>query len=62
MCADRSWAGSAVTDASLHIGEYESFKSAAVDPYVAMRGAYIQYRNKQIRGEDQPTDPDSDRL
>ena len=33
---------------SFRIGEYEVFKSAAVDPYVAMREAYIQYRNKQI--------------
>jgi phospholipid-binding lipoprotein MlaA len=44
---------------SFHIGEYESFKAASVDPYVAMRGAYIQYRKKQIRGEDQPIDPNS---
>jgi phospholipid-binding lipoprotein MlaA len=50
---------SAVNDGSLHIGEYEAFKSAAVDPYVAMRGAYVQYRKKQIRGEDHPTDPNS---
>jgi phospholipid-binding lipoprotein MlaA len=49
----------AVNDGSFHIGEYESFKAAAVDPYVAMRGAYIQYRKKQIRGEDQPIDPNS---
>jgi len=34
---------------SFHTGEYETFKSAAVDPYVAMRQAYIQYRNKQIQ-------------
>jgi phospholipid-binding lipoprotein MlaA len=34
---------------SFHIGEYETFKSAALDPYVAMREAYIQYRNKQIK-------------
>jgi len=34
---------------SFRIGEYEVFKSAAVDPYVAMREAYIQYRNKQIQ-------------
>lgn len=34
---------------SFHIGEYEVFKSAAIDPYVAMRRAYIQYRNKQIQ-------------
>jgi phospholipid-binding lipoprotein MlaA len=36
-------------DGSFHIGEYESFKSASVEPYVAMRGAYIQYRSKQIK-------------
>jgi phospholipid-binding lipoprotein MlaA len=39
----------ATNDGSFHIGEYEAFKSAAVDPYVAMRGAYIQYRSKQIK-------------
>ena len=49
----------AANDGSFHIGEYEAFKSASVDPYVAMRGAYIQYRKKQIRGEDQPIDPNS---
>ncbi|MHC4644841.1 MAG: MlaA family lipoprotein [Planctomycetota bacterium] len=36
-------------ESSFHIGEYESFKDAAVDPYVAMRNAYIQYRNKKIK-------------
>ena len=34
---------------SFHIGEYEAFKSAALDPYVAMRQAYIQNRKKQIQ-------------
>ncbi|MHC4412148.1 MAG: MlaA family lipoprotein [Planctomycetota bacterium] len=34
---------------SFRIGEYEAFKAAAIDPYVAMRRAYIQYRNRQIR-------------
>ena len=34
---------------SLHIGEYEAFKSAALEPYVAMREAYIQHRDKQIQ-------------
>ncbi len=34
---------------SFHIGEYESFKSAAVNPYIAMRDAYIQYRNNKIK-------------
>jgi len=36
-------------ESSFHIGEYEAFKSASLDPYVAMRQAYIQYRNKKIR-------------
>ena len=34
---------------SFHIGEYESFKTAALDPYIAMREAYIQYRQKQVQ-------------
>lgn len=38
----------ATNDGSFHIGEYESFKAASVDPYVAMRQAYIQYRTKKI--------------
>ena len=44
---------------SFHIGEYESFKEAAVDVYVAMREAYIQYRKKQIQSEDRPIAPHS---
>jgi phospholipid-binding lipoprotein MlaA len=36
-------------ESSFHIGEYEAFKSAALDPYVAMRDMYIQYRNKKIQ-------------
>ena len=36
-------------ESSFHIGEYEAFRSAALDPYVAMRQAYIQYRNKKIQ-------------
>jgi phospholipid-binding lipoprotein MlaA len=50
---------SSVNLGSLHLGEYEAFKSASLDPYVAMRGAYIQYRRKQIRGEGPPPDPNS---
>jgi phospholipid-binding lipoprotein MlaA len=33
---------------SMRIGEYEALKKAAVDPYVAMRDAYYQYRLNQI--------------
>ena len=34
---------------SFKLGEYEAFKSSSLDPYVAMREIYIQYRNKQIK-------------
>jgi len=40
---------SVTNEGSFHIGEYEDFKSAALEPYVAMREAYIQYRNKKIQ-------------
>lgn len=48
------WAGleglDMVNATSLRIGDYESLKDAAIDPYVAMRDAYIQYRLKKIKG------------
>ena len=34
---------------SLSIGDYEALKDAAIDPYVAFRDAYIQYRMKQVK-------------
>ena len=34
---------------SFHLGEYEALKNAAVDPYVAIRDAYMQYRNHLIQ-------------
>jgi phospholipid-binding lipoprotein MlaA len=37
-----------VNDTSLAIGDYESLKAAAIDPYVAIRNAYVQYRMKKI--------------
>jgi len=49
----------AANDDSFHIGEYEAFKSAAVDPYVAMRTAYIQYRHRQTQDQNQAADPNS---
>jgi phospholipid-binding lipoprotein MlaA len=39
-----------VNDTSLRIGDYESLKEAAIDPYVALRNAYIQYRQKKVKG------------
>ena len=38
-----------INEGSFHVGEYEDFKSAALEPYIAMREAYIQYRNKKIK-------------
>jgi phospholipid-binding lipoprotein MlaA len=38
-----------INDTSLRIGEYESLKKAALDPYVAVRDAYFQYREHKIR-------------
>ena len=37
-----------VNDTSLRIGEYEALKEAALDPYVMIRNAYVQNRNKLI--------------
>ncbi|MCG6881422.1 MAG: VacJ family lipoprotein [Deltaproteobacteria bacterium] len=37
-----------VNNTSLRIGEYEALKDASLDPYVAMRDAYFQYRQNQI--------------
>jgi phospholipid-binding lipoprotein MlaA len=38
-----------VNDTSLRIGEYEDFKKNAVDPYIAKREAYHQYRKHKIK-------------
>ena len=38
-----------VNDTSLRIGDYESLKEAAIDPYVAVRDAYFQYRLKKVK-------------
>jgi len=37
-----------VNDTSFHLGEYEAFKEAAIDPYIAMRSAYAQNRKKTV--------------
>ena len=37
-----------VNDTSFKIGDYESFKDAAIDPYVAMRDAFVQNRLKKV--------------
>ncbi len=37
-----------VNATSLRIGDYEALQGAAIDPYVAIRDAYVQYRLKKI--------------
>jgi phospholipid-binding lipoprotein MlaA len=44
-----SYALYTVNRVSLSIGEYEDLKKSAVDPYVAVRDAYAQYRDKKVR-------------
>ncbi len=42
-------AGKIMNNTSLRIGEYEDLKKSAVDPYVAVRDGYIQYRENQVK-------------
>ena len=42
-------AGKEVNDTSLTLGDYEDFKASAIDPYVSLRDAYRQHRQKKIR-------------
>jgi phospholipid-binding lipoprotein MlaA len=37
-----------LNDVSLTLGDYEALKQAAIDPYVAVRDAYIQYRQNLV--------------
>ena len=37
-----------VIKTSFHIGDYEAFKEAAIDPYVSLRNAYFQNRKKEV--------------
>ncbi len=49
-----------INDTSLRIGDYESLKEAAIDPYVALRDAYAQYRRGLIeaaKGKAAPPKP-----
>jgi|SRR5208283_2691969 phospholipid-binding lipoprotein MlaA len=40
-----------VNATSLRIGDYEALKEAAIDPYVAFRDAYIQYRLNKVKAK-----------
>jgi phospholipid-binding lipoprotein MlaA len=43
------WILEKINEASLTLGEYESLKKAALDPYIAVREAYHQYRQNKIK-------------
>jgi phospholipid-binding lipoprotein MlaA len=38
-----------INESSFHVGEYEEFKSSSLEPYIAMREGYIQYRDESIK-------------
>jgi phospholipid-binding lipoprotein MlaA len=40
-----------VNETSLTLGEYEDLKEAALDPYIALKDAYHQYRQNKIKGK-----------
>lgn len=46
-----------VNAASLRIGDYEALKDAAIDPYIAFRDAYAQYRFKAIKARKAKLNP-----
>ena len=37
-----------VNETSFKIGDYESLKEGAIDPYLSIRDAYVQYRKKKV--------------
>ncbi len=59
-------AGKEVNNTSLTLGDYEDFKESAIDPYVSLRDAYRQYRQKKIHdvavGSDSVYISSSDRI
>jgi phospholipid-binding lipoprotein MlaA len=38
-----------LNEGSFRIGEYEDFKAASLEPYIAMREGYIQYREESVK-------------
>jgi phospholipid-binding lipoprotein MlaA len=55
-----------INDTSLRLGEYESFKQAALDPYVAMRSFYFENRygfvHRRLEGSKPINTPSSEDL
>lgn len=46
-----------VNHVSLNIGDYEALQKAAVDPYIAFRDVYVQYRFQKIKRRGGPAEP-----
>jgi phospholipid-binding lipoprotein MlaA len=38
-----------LNETSFKIGDYESLKKAAINPYEALRDAYIQHRTSKVK-------------
>jgi phospholipid-binding lipoprotein MlaA len=38
-----------INKTSLHLGEYEELKASALDPYTALKDAYVQYRDEEVK-------------
>ncbi|MBU1195738.1 MAG: VacJ family lipoprotein [Proteobacteria bacterium] len=38
-----------INDTTFRLGDYEALKAAAIDPYVALRDGYVQYRKQKIK-------------
>ena len=43
------WGYKKFNNVSLTLGDYEALKEAAIDPYVAIRNAYVQFRETLVR-------------
>lgn len=46
-----------INDTSLRLGDYESFKKGALDPYISMRDAYFEYRRHFVEQSRSGTPP-----
>lgn len=42
------WGFDKVSQTSFRIGDYEALKKASIDPYVALRNVYLQFRAKKV--------------
>ncbi len=42
------WSFDQVNQTSFRIGDYEALKKAAIDPYIALRDVYIQFRTRKV--------------